>query len=66
MWNDLKQPETTYNEQEATCKDLQRTDSNFMELLYLKNNQLEGFSTIKKQWINSVFAIFGMIGACVK
>ena len=54
-WNDLqwarnnlkrpevnkKRPETTYNKQETTWKDLQRTIYNFIEPLYLKNNQLE-------------------------
>ena len=39
----------TYNEQEMTYNDLQRTDSSFMEPLYLKNNQLEGFSITKNQ-----------------
>ena len=43
-----KRPETAYNKQEMTYNDLRRTDSNFMELLYLKNNQLEGLSITKK------------------
>ena len=46
----------TYREQETSWKDLkqarndlQKTGSNFMEALYLKNNQLEGSSVTKKQ-----------------
>ena len=44
-----KQPETTYNKQKTTWKDLQRTDSKFMESLDLKKNQLEGSNVTKKQ-----------------
>ena len=54
--NGLKQPrvskkrhETTDSEQETTRNDLQKTDSNFMESLYLKNNQLEGSDVTNKQ-----------------
>ena len=54
--NDMKRPtvskkqsEATYNKQGTTWNDLQRTDSNFMEPLYLKNNQLEGANATKKQ-----------------
>ena len=61
-----KRPETTYNEHEATWKDLEKTDSNFMEPLYLKNNQLEGSNVKKKQQIKSVFAIFRIICADAK
>ena len=39
-----KQAETTYNEQEITNNDLQQTNSNFMEFLCLKNNDLEDFN----------------------
>ena len=55
-WNDMEQPsaikkrhETTQGEQKTAWNDLQRTDSKFMELLYLKNNQLEGSNVTKKQ-----------------
>ena len=46
---DQERPETTYNQQETTWTKLQRTDSNFMEALYFKINQLEGSSVTKKQ-----------------
>ena len=39
-----KQAETTYNEQEITNNDLQQTNSNSMEFLCLKNNDLEDFN----------------------
>ena len=52
-WNDLRRhttskklpqanwqrPETTYNKQKMSWNDLQRTDSNFIEPLYLKNRR---------------------------
>ena len=41
--------ETIFNEQNTTWNDLQGTDSDFEETLYLKNNQLEGFNITKKQ-----------------
>ena len=44
-----KRPETIYNKQVTTWKDLHGTDSNFMEALYLKNNQLKGSNVTKKQ-----------------
>ena len=54
-----KQSETTWSDSEMTwnnlqqtrknLKDLQRTDSNFMEPFYLKSNQLEGSNGTKKQ-----------------
>ena len=34
-----KQTERTYKKQEMTWNNLQRTDSNFMEPIYLKNNK---------------------------
>ena len=37
------------NKDDTTWYDLQRTDSNFMEPLYLKNNQLGGSNIKKKQ-----------------
>ena len=53
--NDMKQPTvrkkrpvTIYNKQGAAWNNLHRTNSNFMEPLCLKNNQLEGFSFTKK------------------
>ena len=61
-----KRPTTTYKKEETIWNGLQRTDSNFMERLYLKNNQLERSNVRKKQWINSVFAIFRIICACAK
>ena len=64
--NDLKWLEGTYNEQETTYNDLQRTDSNFMEALYLKNNQLKGLDNTKKPYINTLFAIFCTICAFAK
>ena len=33
-----KQPEKIYNKQGTTWNGLHRTDSNFMDLIYLKNN----------------------------
>ena len=53
-----KRPETIYRKQVTTWKDLQGTDSNFMEPLNLKNNQLEGSNVTKKRYIISVVAIF--------
>ena len=54
-WNDVKlprvskkRPKTTYREQKMTSPDLQRTDSNFMEALYLKNYKMEGSVVSKK------------------
>ena len=44
-----KRPKTIYNKQETTWNDLQKTDSNFMKPLYLKNNQLERSIVTKKQ-----------------
>ena len=44
-----KRPEPTYNKQETTWNDLQRTDSNFMEPLYLITNQREDSSVTKKR-----------------
>ena len=43
-----KQAETIYSKQETTWNDLQRTDSNFLEPLYLKCNPLEGSNVTKK------------------
>ena len=40
---------TTHNKQERTWNDLQRTDSNFMERLFLKTKQVEGSNVTKKQ-----------------
>ena len=62
-WNDLEQetndmkqptvsqkrPKTIYSKQGTTWNDLHRTNSNFMEPLCLKNNQLEGSNITKKQ-----------------
>ena len=64
-WNDLEQPrarkkrhEATYWEQETTWNDLQQArvnlkqpalNSNLIEPLHLKNNQLEGSNVTKKQ-----------------
>ena len=36
-------------------------DANFMDPLYLKNNQLEGSNVTKKQYINSAFVKFRII-----
>ena len=44
-----KRPQMIYNKQGTTWNNLHRTDSNFMEPLYLKNNQLEGSNVTKKQ-----------------
>ena len=44
-----KQSEMICNKQGSTWNDLHRTDSKFMEPLYLKNNKLEGSNVTKKQ-----------------
>ena len=44
-----KRPETPYNKKVATWKNLHKTDSNFMESIYSKNNHVEGSIVTKKQ-----------------
>ena len=43
-----KQTEMICNKQGSTWNDLHRTDSKFMEPLYLKNNKLEGSNVTKE------------------